>query len=77
MKKQIIDQTAHFVFGALVIATATALGASFGLASGAFVGFALGLLREITEPDPVFTPFSLTDILFWALGGAFAGLMLN
>lgn len=74
MKKQIIDQSAHFA-AALVALAPAALWP--GVASFAFAGAALGLVREITEPGPVLSAGSLLDILFWTLGGAAAGLLVE
>lgn len=66
MKKQLIDQTAHFVVGVAVLLPAAA---APGPWSFALAGAGLGLIREITEEGPITNKGSILDIVFWALGG--------
>lgn len=79
--KQLVDQTAHVVFGALIfvlIATASNIGMAI------LGGAALGFLRELSSGDQQFRfkRFkemgwgSYLDIVFWAVGGAVAWLLL-
>lgn len=72
MKKQLIDQSAHFLLAiTILLPTALAPGAlSYGVA-----GAALGLVREVTEQGPITSKGSMLDILFWALGGLFVGVV--
>lgn len=84
MRKQLIDQTAHFSVAFLIVFLT-----AHGFLNGAIIGLALGLVREFTEwqlePNKGKTPFagpgsmlsngSLLDYSFWTLGGAVAGLL--
>lgn len=45
--------------------------------SGALIGFMLGVVREVTEGGDVTSDGSLLDVLFWMLGGGFAGWLLT
>jgi hypothetical protein len=76
MKKQLIDQSAHFSCAYAALFIAWLLGATFTPLAGATIGFAFGLIREISESDPIDSPFDALDILFWTLGGAAAGALL-
>lgn len=69
------DQCAHFIAAVAVVGLATLLGATMTPASGMAVGFALGLLREITEGGNVVSEGSMTDMAFWALGGLLGGAL--
>jgi len=72
VKKQLIDQGAHFgvAFGLLLT-----LVLAPGFLSFTLVGGALGLIREVTEEGPVTSRGSLLDIIFWTLGGLMAGIV--
>lgn len=74
MRKEIIDQTIHFVIAFLV---AVLLGLT--PLQGAVVGLLAALVREVTEMQrggkPPWTRRGLTDITFWTLGGAMGGLV--
>lgn len=73
MKKQVIDQVAHFVL-ACVILTPIALWP--GLISFTLAGLSLGLVREISQHGRLLlSGGSLLDILFWTLGGAAVGVL--
>lgn len=75
------DQSAHFAAAFLVVATCKVLGAEIGMAAGAIIGFALGIVREITEEGEV--SFAATkaalgsqlDLTFWTLGGTAGGMI--
>lgn len=73
LKKELVDQSAHFAgsFGAVLIAQA--LGADIGAAAGLSIGLSLGLVREITQHDTAeiwkLQSGSLLDLAFWTLGG--------
>lgn len=79
--KEYRDQTAHFAAAFLIVALANLLGANVGPLPGALIGFAPGLVREITEEGEVSLAALLRalrshrDLLFWTLGGAVAGLL--
>lgn len=72
MKKQVIDQSAHFLL-ACVVLTPVALWP--GIGTFAYAGFCLGMVREATETDPILSGGSLLDILVWTLGGAAVGVL--
>lgn len=74
LKKQLIDQGAHFLIAAAVIGIAAALG--HPMLCGAWLGLCLGAVREVTEKDPVTNGRSILDMTFWTLGGATAGWLL-
>lgn len=65
------DQVAHFVIAFLVVSMVLAYP---GIVSGGAAGFAMGLIREVTEDGPVNSPGSLLDLVFWTLGGVVAGV---
>lgn len=71
MKKQLIDQSAHFIIALAILGLVTLLP---NLLTYALAGASLGLIREVTEQGPVTSPGSLLDILFWSLGGLAAGV---
>lgn len=76
VKKQIIDQSAHFLGGALLaIITIALIGPSIlaVIVAGIF-GFAREVWQHQTLPRGA---GSWTDILFWTLGGAFVGALHN
>ncbi len=64
-----IDQSTHAFAAFAAISLATVLGASFTPLAGMLLGFALGVVREVTEGGNVASDGSLTDMAFWALGG--------
>lgn len=72
LSKQIIDQSAHFL-----IALAILLPLVFwpGVLTFALAGFALGMIREVTEDGPITSKGSLLDLAFWTLGGLVAGIV--
>lgn len=76
MMKQFIDQTAHFVVAFAVLLLASFAGASLTPVAGAVIGCAFGLIREVTEADPIDSWRDALDITFWTLGGLLAGCML-
>ncbi len=75
MKKQLIDQSAHFLIGMLIVYLSTLNTIYFSFMAGALIG----VVRELTEESDkitlsavknVFSSVnSLLDILFWGLGG--------
>lgn len=83
MSRALIDQTAHFAAG-FVILSAFAFG---GIPGGAVAGFGIGLVREISESGTPVQWLSVKqqltktdaplDLLFWALGGAAAALIFE
>ena len=76
--KELRDQAAHAAFSALCLLP-VALAPS--IITGALSGFCVGLVREITEEGEVSLAAlrsalgSKLDLTFWALGGAFVGLI--
>ncbi len=78
MMKEARDQALHAA-AALIILLPFALAPS--LLTGAVSGFLIGLVRELTEEGEVSLPAlrralgSKLDLSFWALGGAFAGII--
>lgn len=70
LKKQLIDQSAHMAAAAALLAPVLLWP---GPLAAALSGLGAGLIREITERDPVLNRNSLLDLLFWAIGGALAG----
>jgi hypothetical protein len=79
-RKQLVDQSAH---AAAAIAALAPLALWPGPLTGALAGFAVGLVREITEEHEVsFAALSRIarshgsklDLIFWTIGGAAAGL---
>lgn len=78
MTKELRDQSAHA--GAAIVALLPfALWSS--LLTGAWAGFCIGLVREITEEGEVSLDAlrhalgSRLDLTFWTLGGLIAGLL--
>lgn len=71
--KEARDQAAHFAAAFAVLAIASLLRVQFKLLAGAFLGLALGIVREVTEGGNVLSDGSLLDLVFWTLGGAAAG----
>ena len=78
-RKQIIDQGSHLSAAILVLVP---LVMAPGLLSGAWAGFWLGYVREITEEGAVVTLASIKaafgsklDLIFWTAGGALSGLL--
>lgn len=82
MKKELIDQSAHFIAASvLVVLSYLALSVSPTLFGG-LIGFSGGLIREITEDglkehDPVTSPGSMLDITFWTIGGTVSGAVIS
>lgn len=76
--KQLTDQAAHFACAFIPLAI---FALSPNLLTGALAGFAMGMVREITEEGEVsWTAFihaltSWRDLTFWTLGGTTAGLI--
>lgn len=75
MKKEIVDQSAHFLAAIVALLVASIFGAELTVFAGAALGLTFGLIREITEGDPVTSRNSLLDILFWVLGGTVGGYL--
>jgi pheromone shutdown protein TraB len=81
MNKNLVDQPAHMAT-AIVAILPFAIAPS--IATGAFAGFVIGMVREITEEGAVSLAAvravfasrgSRLDLLFWTLGGALAGII--
>lgn len=76
--KELRDQAAHAT-AAFVILLPFALWPNF--LSGAFAGFGIGLVREITEEGEISLPAlrraldSKLDLTFWTIGGLIVGLL--
>lgn len=79
--KEYRDQTAHFAAAFVIVILANLLGGDIGVLSGALVGFAPGLSREIAEEGEVSLAAlwralgSRRDLTFWTLGGMAAGAL--
>lgn len=87
-RKEIRDQGAHFCAAFSFIYLARVMGAEIPPYAGAWIAFSLWLAREFTEwqlaanrgrwpwagHGSVISPGSRRDLIFWALGGAIAGL---
>ena len=75
--KELRDQSAHFVAALVALAPVVLWPNPL---SGAWAGFALGMVREITEEGEVSSVAfrralgSKLDLTFWTLGGFCAGL---
>lgn len=75
--KELRDQSAHFFAALIAIAPVVVWPNPL---TGALAGFALGMVREITEEGEVSFEAarralgSRLDLTFWTLGGFFAGL---
>lgn len=79
MKKQVIDQTAHFVAALAILSLV--LWVKHPLAC-ALAGYLMGMIREVTEEGPLVTLATITkaeqsymDLAFWTGGGLAAGLI--
>lgn len=83
LKKQLIDQSAHFVAAFIFLAPLLLCPAWW---SGLIAGFGYGFVREVTEEGATITWTNVKnavnnfssqmDIAFWALGGMVAALLL-
>lgn len=77
MTKELQDQAAH---AAAAIVALMPLALFPGILTGAWAGFCMGLIREITEEGEVSTVAlrralrSRRDLTFWTLGGLAVGL---
>jgi len=82
LHKELRDQGAHAGAAFLVVAIATLLGVEVSLVGSIWLGFALGLVRELTEEGEISLEAlksalgSELDLAFWTLGGAIGGLLL-
>jgi hypothetical protein len=81
LKKELRDQTAHMLAAVLIIAPLLLWPS---VATAAFAGYAIGVVREVTELGvPVTTRKvqaalgSGLDLAFWALGGTFAFILFD
>jgi hypothetical protein len=82
-KKQLVDQSAHFIAALVILIPAMS---HPSIITGALAGFGLGFVREMTEEGTKITldaakkvfasKNSMIDIAFWVLGGAVAGLLV-
>lgn len=77
--KELRDQAAHFLAASMILLPLVYWP---GVLSFAWVGFLIGLVREITEEGTPVTFYkfqnalgSWLDLTFWALGGAFVGVL--
>lgn len=70
--KQVIDQTAHLIAAIVILLPVALMHNSFVFV---WAGFALGLVREVTEDGPIFSKGSILDLSFWTLGGLVAALI--
>jgi len=74
-RKELRDQSAHAGAAIAVVMLAELLGADIGIASGLLIGFALGLVRELTEEGEISLEAlkaalgSELDLAFWTAGG--------
>lgn len=75
MTKQLVDQSAHFLLGGLVVALAIYSGATIPPFVGWFVGWSLGVVREVTEEGSLTSKGSIIDIIFWSIGGLTSSLI--
>lgn len=69
LRKEAADQAIHAAVAYAVVLVAGVV----GIPRGAFVGLALGLVREVTEGGDFLSAGSVRDLLFWTLGGGVAG----
>lgn len=69
--RELRDQAAHFGWAFAVVIAAGLIANPY--ASGALIGLALGLVREVTEGGNVLSGGSRRDLIFWTLGGLAAG----
>lgn len=65
------DQAAHFAAAFVVVVAAGFVADPY--VSGAWLGLALGAVREVTEGGNMLSAGSLRDLIFWTLGGLAAG----
>jgi hypothetical protein len=78
MTKELRDQSAH-AFAAIVALLPLALLPC--ALTGAWAGFSIGLVREITEEGEISLPalkhalHSRLDLTFWTIGGLLVGLV--
>lgn len=77
MTKELRDQSAH---SAAAVVALLPLALAPCLLTGAWAGFCIGIVREVTEEGEISVAalkralHSRLDLAFWTLGGAFAGL---
>lgn len=80
-RNEVLDQAAHFAAAMLAIAPAIV---APSIATGAWAGFCMGMVRELTEEGRLSwgaigavaaSPGSRLDIVFWLAGGAVAGCL--
>jgi hypothetical protein len=79
MKKQLIDQGAHFfiAMAAMAVIFISFSSLPFWLAGG-ILGLILGLVREVTQHDGfVVSSGSLLDLVFWTWGGSVGALLIS
>ena len=76
--KELRDQSAHFAVAVLTLLPFAMWPNAF---TGAFAGFMVGLVREITEEGTPVTAAKVAnalqsrlDLTFWTMGGTFVGL---
>lgn len=83
LKKQLIDQSAHFTAAVVFL---TPLMAHPSLATAAFAGAGMGIVREVTEGGPkvtletikgAFSFWSCVDITAWIIGASVAYLLFT
>ena len=75
MKKQIVDQTAHFMWSAAVLAPVLMLDST--VLGGALSGLVLALPREFVDQWPIgHWKDTLLDLAFFTMGGAFTGWLI-
>lgn len=80
LRKEIPDQGAHAFAAFAFVILARLMGAEIPPHAGAWIGFTLGLVREITEEGAINLEAlkgalgSRLDLTFWTLGGGLAGL---
>lgn len=75
LRKEALDQLAHFALGGLPVVILSLLGPDQPPLNGALIGLWIGATREVTEGGR-FGMGSARDILFWTFGGAFGGWVL-
>lgn len=81
-RKELIDQPAHMLAAAIILAPAMLWPS---VAAFAWAGFAAGAVREVTELGTPFTFHKLAvaietsklDLAFWTLGAALAAVILG
>jgi len=81
LRKEARDQGAHAAAAFLIVAVASLLGVEVSPIGGAWLGFALGLVRELTEEGEISLEalkgalHSRLDLAFWTVGGFLGGLL--